>query len=107
MLKKQHKVQLRQDETFFSQSQKIHFNNFSLYWQHTQSELLFQVIVAKKTATSAAKRNEIKRKIFELLVNIRKEQQDNQKSIVIVVKNSKLIEDLTPLKNEIQSVLTK
>lgn len=107
MLNKNQKLALRKERQFFSTAQRRHDKTFSLFWKPNQSRLLLQVILARKTAPNAVKRNEVKRAVSKVLKEIATSHTTTALSLVVVIKNFSALQELDKIRHEIEAVVTK
>jgi ribonuclease P protein component len=103
MLPRQHRLQLRQHPTFFTQAYRVATPCVSGFYQSAPG-FRVAVIVPKKVAPLAVQRHRIKRLIHHSLQNI---QNKPSLSLVISVKKGCLHLSLTDWQKEMEQVLSK
>lgn len=86
MLPKRQKLQLRQKQDFFDQAQKSFHALFTLFYLKNQTSFLPAVIVPKKVARKATKRNALKRQVYKILEENYTELTKKQVGVAIVLK---------------------
>lgn len=107
MLKKQFRLQLREETNFFLHCKKKHTPYFSLFYKQSPS---FQatVIVSKKVCSLATRRNAVKRKFRSALQELLKDLEVLKIKVVIVVheKGSELSvsEIVQQIKHNVQKI---
>ena len=84
MLQKQFRLNLRDQEDFFSNCKKIHTQYCSFFYNNSEK---FQttVIVSKKVCLLATQRNQVKRKYLNSIQNLLSDLEKLKISLVIVV----------------------
>ena len=107
MLNKHQKLALRKERTFFSSAQRIHKQNYSVFWSSNETRLLMQVIIAKRAWSNAVERNFLKRNVSTVLKQISAVQPTAKFSLVVVVKNKRCLQELDSIETDILQVIKK
>lgn len=102
MLSSSHRLQLRRTLPFYTYPYKAHTACFSVYWNRveTQKGAQLAVVVPKKVAKLATKRNRIKRVVRALFSTLLPSLPENVQ-LVVVVRRPELESQLDYLKQVI------
>ena len=108
MLPKQHRLDLRRENPFYTFFQKFHSRNFSLYWnmQTAQLHTTAAIVVSKKVAPTAVQRNKVKRVLRALLSSLFPTLSPHAQ-LVIHVKHTNVLVTQDELKRVLLTKLSK
>lgn len=107
MLKKSDKFILRKEREFFSSALREHQKHFSIFWKENNSRLLLLVIIARGVARNSVERNGLKRAVYEVLETVKTTHKAQPKSIVVIVKNKRVLENKAELTKHLELVITR
>ena len=83
MLKKTNRLSRTQFTEYFKSGKRYHFDHLTILYSPAPT-LLSAVVVSKKVAKSAVKRNTLKRRVFARLASIHKQQALSGVFIIIL-----------------------
>lgn len=105
MLRKDYKLDLRHQVSFFKTARKKSTDAFTVYWKPTDTHIAFQVIVARGTVKTAVERNAIKRSVYDICAEILSQYKQSGCAIVIVVRRKNTQDWLENLKLTLVQIL--
>ena len=108
MLKKRHRLNLSQTEnsSIFQrgQSRKLYSDSFIAYFRGSEINIRANIVIPQACVKSAAKRNELRRKLFVFLEDFfAKKSQANLDLIVVLKRN--FSQEIELLKTDLLSLL--
>lgn len=107
MLSKQKKLQLRKYPEFFSQAKRLFNPLFTIFYNQNPDGFLITVVVPKKVASKATKRNRLRRVVYAQIEESYEKLEGKKLSVAIVLKTNSAKITENELKQEVLKVLAK
>ena len=90
MLAKAHKLDLRQQVSFFRTAHRVSTEFYTIYSKKNTEKLLFQVIIARGTVKTAVERNSLKRSVYDMCAEFLLDHSSTKLSLVIVIRRKNI-----------------
>ena len=105
MLKKRERLSRSDFNTLFKHGKRFHTGFFTLLYSDNQKEMKCGLVVSKKVAKHAVKRNKLRRKVYHILKDSK--QLLNHKHLAVLTKPTITTLTSEELRKELQEAFTR